>query len=230
MIRQKKAMNYFVTRLRARALPLKCTFVALLLGLFFSVNASASEAMLRSFFDDVASLQADFEQQVVDETGFTIERSRGVVYLSRPGKFRWDYLNHEVADGEQALSQQILADGEWIYLYDPELEQVTQRSLQDALGQVPSLLLVQTGANVDQHFLITDFGVTDDLSWVALKPKDVDAAYQQLMIGFNKSGLAAIQLLDGLGNETKLVLSMFKVMPRLTIRSLISMCQTASMF
>ncbi len=176
----------------------------------FSATTMASEVMLRSFFSDVSTLQANFEQQVVDETGFTLERSSGVVYLSRPGKFRWDYLNDQQGSSdlsEQTLSQQILADGEWIYLYDPELEQVTQRSLQDALGQVPSLLLVQTGANVDQHFVITDFGVTDGLSWVALRPKDVDAAYQQLMIGFNQNGLAAIELLDGLGNETRLVLS-----------------------
>lgn len=174
-----------------------------------NTTAIASEAMLRDFFSDVTTLQASFKQQVVDETGFTLDRSSGVVYLKRPGQFRWDYFSEEI-DAEESLTQQILADGQFIYLYDPELEQATRRNLQDALAQVPSLLLVQTGANVDEHFEILDFGVTDGLSWVALTPKDVDAAYQQLMIGFDQGDLVAIELLDGLGNETRLVLENVK--------------------
>lgn len=172
-----------------------------------TIAAQASEAMLRNFFSDVNNLQANFNQLVIDETGFTLERSSGKVYLSRPGKFRWDYFDNESSATDPVLTQQILADGKSIYLYDPELEQATQRRLQDALGQVPSLLLVQKSTDVDRHFEIVDFGLTDGLSWVALKPKDSDAAYQQLMIGFDQAQIAAIELIDGLGNETHLSLS-----------------------
>jgi len=167
-------------------------------------SAFASEKMLNDFFSDVQSLRANFEQVVVDETGQTLERSSGTFYLSRPGKFRWDYRN---PDPEFDLGQQIIADGTSIYMFDPDLEQVTQRSMQDALSQVPSLLLVQFGEDIKQHFQVADFGLTDGLSWVGLKPTDEDAAYQQLMIGFLNGQLHRITLLDGLGNETRLQLS-----------------------
>lgn len=178
----------------------------------FAVPAYASEAKLKTFFSQVNTLQASFTQKVIDETGMTLETSSGVFSLSRPGKFRWDYKS---TDPDIPQGQQIIADGQSIFMFDPDLEQVTQRSLQDALGQVPSLLLVQTGTNIEQHFVITDFGVTDGLSWVALKPKDENAGYQQLMIGFKNSQLSAITLLDGLGNETRL--SLFQVKSNISL-------------
>ena len=181
--------------------------IAMLVSLGFSSSVFASEAMLKKFFTQVNTLQAVFTQKVIDETGMTLETSSGVFSLSRPGKFRWNYKS---TDPEISLGQQIIADGQFIFMYDPDLEQVTQRGLQDALGQIPSLLLVQSGTNIDQHFMITDFGLTDGLSWVALKPKDENAGYQQLMIGFNQGQLSAITLLDGLGNETRLSLLQVK--------------------
>ena len=181
---------------------LRTLFVSALL-----INATmshASEQLLNRFFQEVDSLQASFEQLVVDESGMTLEQSTGMFYLSRPGKFRWNYNNPYSESGD--LGQQIIADGKNIYMYDPELEQVTQRSMLDALSQVPSLLLVQSGGQAQDHFNITDFGVTDGLSWVSLKPKAEEASYQQLMIGFADNELRSIVLIDALGNETRLKL------------------------
>ncbi|MFT6006336.1 MAG: outer membrane lipoprotein carrier protein [Pseudoalteromonas tetraodonis] len=179
-------------------------FVFSVLVLFAPLASSASEENLRKFFNEVSTLQADFEQQVVDETGMTLEVSKGIFSLSRPGRFRWNYAS---SDPDLSLGQQIVADGSSIFMYDPDLEQVTQRSLQDALNQVPSMLLVQSGVNLEEHFSIVDFGLTDGLTWVALKPKDENAGYQQLLIGFAKGEMRSITLLDGLGNETRLNLS-----------------------
>ena len=166
--------------------------------------ASGSQAVLERFFTDVRSMQAEFEQRVVDETGMILEESDGTFYLSRPGKFRWNYagIDPAVPDGSQ-----IVADGKHIFMFDPDLEQVTQRSLRDALAQVPSLVLVQEAGNIEDHFAVTDFGLTDGLSWVALKPRAEDAGFQQLMIGFRGVIIEQIVLLDGLGNETRLKLS-----------------------
>ncbi len=166
--------------------------------------ANASETMLREFFNEVMHLSADFTQRVEDERGSLLELSSGRFYLSRPGKFRWDYQNPDFADES---GQQIVADGENLFFYDPDLEQVSQRSLEAALAQVPSLLLVQQGGDVDKHFSIVDYGVTDGLSWVALKPKDADAAYSQLLIGFAGNTISSLLLYDGLGNSTRLELS-----------------------
>jgi len=167
----------------------------------------ASELLLNRFFDEVGTLTARFDQSVTDETGFTLEESSGVFYLSRPGKFRWDYKS---TDPELEKGQQIVADGNSIFMYDPDLEQVTQRGLEDSLGQVPSLLLVQTGATIEPHFDISDYGSIEGLSWVGLKPKDPNAGYQQLMIGFLGEEINTIKLIDGLGNETRLSLTVVK--------------------
>lgn len=178
--------------------------VSAVIFLCTSQTASASEALLRTFLAEVKTLSADFTQKVVDESGMTLDFASGQVYLQRPGRFRWDYAGE---DGSQVRGQQLVADGESIFLFDPDLEQVTQRSLRDAINQVPSLLLVQDGKTLNKFFLVSDIGLTDGLSWVALKPKAEDASFQQLLIGFAGGKLDTIHLLDGLGNETRLNLS-----------------------
>lgn len=178
--------------------------LTLLIFLFASRSGlvNASEQMLRNFFIKIDTLSATFTQNVVDDSGMRLDFVTGHVYLSRPGKFRWDY------DGiDDIPGQQLVSDGDSIYLYDRDLEQVTQRSMLDAINQVPSLLLVENDDALDRFFTISDIGLTDGLSWVALKPKSEDAAFQKLMIGFLNGTLASIQLLDGLGNETQLSLS-----------------------
>jgi len=180
----------------------------------FYINAThASVEMLESFFKDITTLEARFDQAVIDETGLTLEESSGTFYLSRPGKFRWDYQSD---DPDLASGQQIVADGESIFMYDPDLDQVTKRGLEDALGQVPSLLLVQTGTDIDKHFVVNDFGLIDGLTWAGLKPLDENAGYQQLMIGFLGEQLNTITLVDGLGNETRLSLTAVKDNPKLS--------------
>jgi len=173
-------------------------------ALFFSANSLASEAMLKRFFAEVDTLQARFEQKVSDESGMTLQSKTGVFSFSRPGKFRWNYHSQ---DPDLELGEQIISDGKTITFYEPDLETATQRSMSNALEQVPTLLLVESGQNLDEHFNVTDFGKTDGLTWVALKPKDENAGYQELMLGFAAQDLNTIMLTDGLGNQTRLDLS-----------------------
>lgn len=166
--------------------------------------AQASEVSLKKFFTDVSTLQASFEQRVVDETGTTLDFKTGLFSLSRPGKFRWNYKS---ADEYEPLGQQIISDGNLITFYEPDLDTANQRSMNDAVTQVPTLLLVQSGENLETHFTVTDYGKTDGLTWVGLKPKDPDSGYQSLMVGFVEAQLNAIIMTDALGNETRLRLS-----------------------
>jgi len=99
---------------------------------------------------------------------------------------------------------------------ESDLETANQRSMDNALEQVPTLLLVQSGQSIERYFNVTDFGKTDGLTWVALKPKDENATYQGLMVGFEGRDLNSIMLTDGLGNETRLRLSNVKTNTRLT--------------
>jgi chaperone LolA len=148
----------------------------------------ASEAMLKRFFVEVNTLQADFTQQIVDESGMTLENKSGVFSISRPGKIRWNYSSDNYAndDSDYPVGQQIISNGKLITFYEPDLETANQRSMLNALEQVPTLLLVQSGERLEAHFNVMDFGLTDGLTWVALKPKDENAGYQGLMIGFAK--------------------------------------------
>lgn len=203
-----KSNKVVLKRSRIQKLLVLLVFTGLGYAALMSSTATASTSILTRFFTDVTTLQAHFEQTLMDETGMLIDRSAGTLYLSRPGKFRWDYRSD---DPELPLGQQLLADGRSLFMYNPELEQVTQRSLDDALGQVPSLFLVQEGHDIEAHFKVNDIGLTDGLSWVALQPKDPDSGYQQLMVGFLEGTLSAIELLDGLGNTTRLSLSSVEI-------------------
>jgi outer membrane lipoprotein carrier protein len=169
-----------------------------------SVSSLASEAELKRFFIDVSSLQANFEQEVVDESGKSLDSKTGVFSFLRPGKFRWNYAS---TDEFEPLGQQIISDGHLITFYEPDLDSAVQSSMSDTVAQVPSMLLVQSGENIDTHFTVTDYGKTDGLTWVGLKPKDLDSGYQSLMVGFAGKQLSAILMTDALGNETRLTLS-----------------------
>lgn len=182
----------------------KLVHLFFILSLATSASTNASEPMLMRFFEEVETLQAGFDQRIVDESGNTLEVKKGIFSLSRPGRFRWNYVTD---DPDYPVGQQIISDGSTITFYEPDLETANQRSMINALEQVPTLLLVQTGESLEKHFDVTDFGKTDGLTWVALKPKDENAGYQGLMIGFKKQLLSAIVLTDGLGNETRLTLS-----------------------
>lgn len=172
--------------------------------LLLSTSSFASEDMLKRFFSDVTTLQANFMQSVTDESGMTLQTKSGVFSFSRPGKFRWNYNSQ---DPDIALGEQIISDSMTITFYDPDLETAQLRSMSNAVEQVPTLMLVQSGENLERFFNVTDFGKTDGLTWVALKPKDENAGYQELMIGFSGENLNTIALTDGLGNETRLRLN-----------------------
>jgi outer membrane lipoprotein carrier protein len=159
--------------------------------------AADARDQLQRFFDEVTSFQGDFSQVLYDENGELIEENSGRVYLQRPGKFKWDY--------EPPSAQLIVSDGKEIVIYDAELEQVTIRSFESALAQVPTLVLVDGDANLEEHFDVIDMGPEGGLEWVAVRPLDDDASYEELRIGFRGNRLAGIHLLDGLGQMTRLM-------------------------
>lgn len=187
------------------------SIVTVMATVMVSTSVAASEQLLSRFFNETQTLSAVFSQRIVDDTGMTLDAAGGRVYLSRPGKFRWDYF----APGQiDVLEQQIISDSSSIYIYDLDLEQVTQRSIENALSQIPSLSLVESEATVEEHFNLTDIGLTDGMSWVALTPKDPDAGFQQIMVGFENELMSAITMLDVLGNETRLTLRDVRLNPQ----------------
>jgi outer membrane lipoprotein carrier protein len=170
-------------------------------------SAGPARDRLDAFLSDLTNLQAEFRQVLVDDDGRAADTSTGTVYLQRPGRFRWDYRD--------PYPQLIVADGEKIWLFDPDLSQVTVRSQQQSLGSTPAALLA-SDRPVDESFLVTELPLRDDGSaWLALKPRDTSSSFEGIQVGFDANGLTAMELKDGFGQTTRLEFSDIQRNPEL---------------
>ena len=158
------------------------------------------------FFDGLHSLQANFTQSVFDENGQELERSSGEMYMQRPGKFRWEY--------REPYSQLIVADGERVWLYDRDLEQITVRHMADALSSAP-LAMLGDESPLDTSFIITALGQRDGLEWFRLQPKQQDTEVSFIRLGFQGEVLQNIEAEDNLRRLTRIELSQAKRNPGL---------------
>ena len=122
---------------------------------------------LKAFFQNTQSLKAQFHQVVSDNQGRKVQEVDGTVQIQRqadgPGKFRWDYNKPYV--------QEIVGDGEKVWLFDPELNQVTVRTIGKALGSSPAALLAGS-KELEKEFILKDESRQDGLEWVQVTPKN----------------------------------------------------------
>lgn len=176
---------------------------ALLLTVVLAVVgfASAAVPVLDHFFNDVKTYSARFEQVVLDEARQPVQRSNGRLWIERPGRFRWDYA--------QPYEQHIVGDGKKVWVYDVALEQVTVRPMPVALGDTPAALLAGRGRLAD-NFEIDQLDLPGDLQWVQLKPKKKEGGFDAIRLGFRGQHLAQIELADGFGQVTRIMLSDYR--------------------
>jgi len=167
------------------------------LSLSLSAAESATEK-LNQFVQNVVTFKAKFSQTVLDSRGQVLEEAQGFFILERPGKFRWDY--------EEPYPQHIIADGERIWFYDVDLEQVTVKSQLEALADTPATLLSGQTLPSDKY-LLADIPSEDGLSWVELIPKDVDSNFQTITLAFDQQGLNQMIMKDSFDQKTRLVFS-----------------------
>jgi outer membrane lipoprotein carrier protein len=152
-------------------------------------------ARLDSFMRELQSLQADFEQQLRDGQGRLIETSSGTLSMRRPNQFRWDYLKPH--------PQTIVADGQRLWLYDPDLEQVTVRPLEQSLAGTPAMLLSGEG-DLRASFRIETMEKRGAVDWLTLLPKRSDTDFKRVRLGLRGNALEAMELSDKLGQTTAL--------------------------
>jgi len=132
--------------------------------------------------------------------------SSGKFTFARPGKFIWQY--------EKPYAQLLQADGDKLYVYDKDLNQVTVRALGNALGASPAAILF--GSNdLDKNFTLRDAGVKAGIDWLELTPKAKDTQFQRVGIGFKDGNLEAMELHDVFGNVTLLTFSNIQKNPAL---------------
>jgi outer membrane lipoprotein carrier protein len=151
---------------------------------------------LRAFLDGLDTLRAEFRQVLVDERGEALEEAAGSVLLARPGRFRWDYV--------EPYRQLIVADGQQLWLYDPDLAQVTVRPQAGALDATPASLLASRRP-VDEVFVIEELGVdAEGVAWLALEPREAGSSFESIRVGLNAGGGLRMRLVDGFGQTTDL--------------------------
>jgi outer membrane lipoprotein carrier protein len=171
---------------------------ALIGGVSIAGLAATATDNLNRFFEEFKTLQAEFSQVVLDENLVPLEESTGRLWISRPGRFRWNY--------HPPFAQQIVADGVRIWIYDIELEQVTVRDQRSMLEGTPALLLAGEG-NLGTDYVIEDLGQQGPVAWVSLQPKMRNGGFAEVQLGFQNDTLRLIQLLDHLDQITRIVLS-----------------------
>lgn len=153
---------------------------------------------LDRFFEKVTTFKASFIQVVLDENLLALEETSGLLWIARPGRFRWDY--------ESGHRQSIVADGEVLWLYDVELEQVTRRAQESAIGQTPAVLL-SGGQHYRKDYNVTILGRQGAVNWISLVPKFSDGSFAEIQLGFEGETLRLIQLLDELNQITRVTLA-----------------------
>lgn len=174
--------------------------LAFLVGTAFAGNASAdARESLERFTNGLEGLQGEFVQQVFDGSGQARESSSGQVALSAPRLFRWEY--------ERPYPQLIIADGSRVWVYDPDLEQVTVRPQGEEEQNNPLAALIDP-AMLDRDFQVTEAGERDGLEWLEVAPRESsDAGFQNARLGFDDNGLSRMEVLDALGQRTTLEFS-----------------------
>lgn len=168
---------------------------ALALGLMAGVSARADAVdSLRSFVQEVKSGKASFTQVVTSPDGAKKKQSAGEFQFSRPNKFRFVYT--------KPYSQTIVSDGQKVWFYDPDLNQVTVRKLGDALGATPAALLA--GQSLEKDFDLKAQPDSGGLEWAQATPKVKEGAIQWLKAGFKGKTLVALEIADSFGQRSML--------------------------
>jgi outer membrane lipoprotein carrier protein len=153
----------------------------------------ASVDSLKAMLNETTTAKANFAQSVYDKNGKVLQQSTGTMAFSRPGRFRWEY--------NKPYEQSIVGDGTRLWIYDKDLNQVTVRKLDRALGASPAALLA--GSNeIEKNYALKSVGAEHGLDWLEAVPKAQDTAFERIRMGFSKTGLDTMELRDQFGQTT----------------------------
>jgi len=154
---------------------------------------------LNNFFTKVSSLKGSFNQQVFSKKGKMIQSSTGLLYLSRPGKFRWVYKTPD--------PQTIVGDGKNIWIYDEDLEQVTIKPLSRAMSSAPIAILTRK-QSPDAQFIVKPLKAKGGLDWFQLTPRKASKDFRNIEMGLDAKGnMRQMNMLDQLGQKTVIKLN-----------------------
>jgi len=180
-------------------------FLFALILAFPLLSHAAAIDRFKSFVRDIKSARADFEQKVHDRSGKLTQESKGSFVFQRPGLFRWVYA--------KPVDQVIVGDGERVWIHDRDLNQVTVRKLANALGSTPAALLAGS-ADVEKAFTFSEAGTRDGIDWLEARPREREAGFDRVRMGFDGNGIRAMELVDHFGQTTHLRFSNLERNPK----------------
>jgi outer membrane lipoprotein carrier protein len=166
-------------------------------------SADGGIERLEAFLDQVRSLTASFKQELWSENERLLQTDTGSLALKRPNRFRWTY--------EAPAELVIVADGTELWIYDEELAEVTVTPFDDSVGASPAVLL-SGDRNVREDFEIVQSYTRDALDWIKLEPKTA-SDFSSISIGFSGTEPRRLELVDGLGQVTRVILDNLVVNP-----------------
>lgn len=168
-----------------------------------SVSAMGAEANayqdLVTHLELMTSLEGEFEQKQYDSEGELLQSSSGDFVLARPGKLVWNTVD--------PFPQSLISDGDTLWLYDPDLEQVSVQAIGDSLKQTPAVIISGDLAQIKADFDVAAKGTGGDQQVFDLRPKHGSEYFQRLTLMFTDGRLTQMRLLDGFGQDTQFVLS-----------------------
>ncbi len=169
-------------------------------------QATGSE-QFQTFISSTHRARASFSQTVTAKSGRKPQASQGTLAFSRPGRFRWTY--------DQPYYQLLVGDGTRLWIFDRDLNQVTIKKLDQALGASPAALLAGDNA-LDKNFIISDAGNADGLEYIEATPKNKDeGSFERVRIGMANNLPKIMVVHDNFGQVTTLTFNQFERNPSL---------------
>ena len=173
----------------------KLFFVFLMLSLNVFAEGISD---LNAFVNNVSSMSSEFSQVVLDKKGSKLQDVEGVMLFKRPNKFRWDYL--------KPYQNQIISDGDRLYMYDQDLRQVSINSIAKVGGSTP--LLIIAGKNIEKYFTLKNIESqagdesSQNIKWVEAIPKEEGAGFSKVMLGLTENKLSVMKIVDAFEHIT----------------------------
>ncbi len=150
---------------------------------------------LERLLESTGTLRAVFEQEVHDASGRLLERASGRMEISRPGRFRWAY--------ERPYEQLLITDGELVWMYDADLEQVSISRVEQSIAGSPAMLL--GGGRLTDGFQVVESWQRAGLEWLAMVPLQEDSDFRRIVLAHDGEVVRRMELTDALEQVTAVV-------------------------
>ena len=153
---------------------------------------------LNAFVNNISSMSSEFSQVVLDKKGLKLQDVEGVMLFKRPNKFRWDYL--------KPYQNQIISDGDRLYMYDQDLRQVSINPIAKVAGSTP--LLIIAGKNIEKYFMLknlddrVNYEDSQNIKWVEATPREESTGFSKVILGLTENKLSVMKIVDAFEHTT----------------------------